>query len=36
MVSDDKYFLSTIGIVIYNDRNEKDYAHVHDILYEGM
>ena len=33
MYSDDQYFLNTTGIVIYNNRNDKDYAIVNDIFY---
>ena len=36
MYSDDKYFLDTNGIVIYNNRNDKDIAIIDDILYSGM
>ena len=33
MRSDDKYFLDTAGIGIYNNRNDIDIAIVSDILY---
>ena len=33
MWSNDKYFLHTNGIVIYNNRNDKDIAIVEDICY---
>ena len=33
MISDDEYFLETNGITINNNRNEKDFAAVLDILY---
>ncbi len=36
MVSDDDYFLTTPGIIIYNDRNQKDIAGVLDTLFSGM
>ena len=36
MSSDDKYFLATEGIRIFNNRNKKDIADVDDNLHEGM
>ena len=36
MCSDDKWFLSTKGIRIYNNRNEKDYVYIYDNFFEGM
>ena len=36
MDSNDQCFLSTIGIEIYNNSNEKDIAFVDDIFYEGI
>ena len=36
MYSSDKYFLSTPGIRIYNDRNQEDLAYVDDNLFSGM
>ncbi len=36
MWSDDKWFLRIPGIVIANDRNQKDYAGVDDNLFSGM
>ena len=36
MRSDDEYFLATKGIGIFNNRNEKDIAIVHDTFFEGM
>ena len=36
MLSDDEDFLSTPGITIYNDRNQKDIAVVHDNLFSGI
>ena len=36
MHSDDEYFLNSPGIAIYNDRNKKDIAYVHDNLFSGI
>jgi hypothetical protein len=36
MISNDKYLLTTQGILIYNNRNEKDYACIDDNEYSGM
>jgi hypothetical protein len=36
MYSDDEDFLSTPGINIYNDRNQKDIAGVDDNQFSGM
>jgi hypothetical protein len=36
MQSDDEDFLSTPGITIYNDRNQKDLASVNDNLFSGI
>jgi len=36
MFSDDRCFLETNVIGIFNDRNEKDFAIVYDTFYEGM
>ena len=36
MISDDRYFLNTKGIRIYNNRNEKDKDYVNENFYEGM
>ena len=36
MCSDDKDFLFTPGIRIYNDRNQKDIAYVGDNLFSGI
>ena len=35
MCSDDKLFLQTPGIEIYNDRNQKDWAFVADNQFSG-
>ena len=36
MDSDGEYFLNTPGIGIYNDRNQKDFADVDDIIFSGI
>ncbi len=36
MLSNDKFFLATLGIYIQNNRNEKDFARVDDMCYSGM
>ncbi len=36
MYSDDEFFFATPGIMINNDRNQKDFAIVRDNLFLGM
>ncbi len=36
MESNDEWFLDTQGIAILNDRNQKDYAFVHDNRFSGI
>ena len=33
MHSDDKWFLYAPGMIIFNDRNQEDFAYVDDILF---